>query len=173
MPLLLVIGFVVVALGITYRARAAALSCTGTGAGASTVSGGGFAINNPGNLRYIESNPWQGQTGNHNGFGIYDTLANGTRAMGKQLTKYYTEGKTTLTQMITTYAPATENNTAAYIADVSARTNIPAGQALQWPAAAPGGSVGGDEPDVVAAMILHEQGYNSISDGDLMAYLSS
>lgn len=137
------------------------------------MSGGGFAINNPGNLRYISTDPWNGQVGNHNGFGIYDTLSNGVRAMGKQLTKYYAGGKTTLTSMITTYAPSTENDTAAYISDVSVRTNIPADQTLVWPAAQAGGEVGGDEPDVVAAMIIHEQGYNSISEGDLVAYLSS
>src|SRR5262245_7042568 len=36
--------------------------------------------NNPGNLRYIVANPFTGQIKNDGGYGVYDTLLNGTRA---------------------------------------------------------------------------------------------
>lgn len=111
----------------------------------------GYRNNNPGNLRTVVSNPWQGQIGDDGGYGVYDTPENGTRALGHQLRAYAARGLDTATQIISTWAPASDNNnTAAYIADIS--TSL---------------SIGTDEPidvedrlaDLAEAIARHENGY--------------
>lgn len=131
--------------------------------GGSTVSGNGFAINNPGNLRYIATNPFNGQIGNHNGYGVYNTLANGVRAMGLELNAYYNRSLTTVSAIVSTYAPASENNTAAYIADVCQRMGVTSTENLNWP---------GDQVPLIQAMCWHENGYNPMSDADVAGYVS-
>ena len=79
----------------------------------------GYRNNNPGNLRYIAKNPWQGQIGNDNGYGIYDTPQNGTRALGHQLRAYGDRGLNTVKLIISTWAPSSDNDTIAYIGDMS------------------------------------------------------
>lgn len=80
--------------------------------------------NNPGNIRYIESlgSRWRGQSGvNSGGFGEYDTVANGVRAIYQQFLKYQRDGKDTIAKMIAVYAPNKENPTASYASFVASR----------------------------------------------------
>ena len=88
------------------------------------VSSRGYRNNNPGNLRYIVRNPWNGQVGDDGGFGIYDTPANGTRALGKQLLKYAREGRQTVRDIIATWAPPNENDTSSYVHDVAQQLGV-------------------------------------------------
>lgn len=100
--------------------------------GATAVLGGGYQspgpsgttqapVNNPGNLRV---------PGSPNKFEQYPTIQDGLNALDHQLVLYGTpkaqggHGLTTISQVISTYAPSSENNTAAYIADVSKSTGI-------------------------------------------------
>jgi hypothetical protein len=95
---------------------------------ASRVSGllnsRGYRNNNPGNLRFIVRNPWNGQVGDDGGYGIYDTPANGTRALGKQLLAYARAGRTTVRDIIATWAPTNENDTESYIRDVASQLGV-------------------------------------------------
>ena len=85
----------------------------------------GYANNNPGNIRYIAYNPWNGQIGQDDrGFGIYDTMEHGVRAMGHQLMTYANRGLNTVSDIISTWAPSSENNTSAYIKDVADQLNM-------------------------------------------------
>jgi hypothetical protein len=111
----------------------------------------GYRNNNPGNLRTVRSNPWQGQIGDDGGYGVYDTPEHGTRALGHQLRAYAARGLNTVVSIISTWAPASDNNnTAAYIGDVSTAL-----------------SIGTDEPfdveaslaDLAQAIARHENGY--------------
>lgn len=115
------------------------------------ISSRGYRNNNPGNLRFVRSNPWQGQVGDDNGYGIYDTPEHGTRALGHQLRAYAARGLNTVVSIISTWAPASDNNnTSAYIGDVSTAL-----------------SIGTDEPfdveaslaDLAQAIARHENGY--------------
>lgn len=127
----------------------------------------GFAINNPGNLRWIANaaERWQGMVANVNGYAKFDTLSNGVRAIGKQLTKDYNGGATTITKLITLWAPAADdNNTQAYIADVSGRVGVDPNAEFDFPDVM---------PDIAAAIIIHENGYNSIDQSDMLTYLNS
>lgn len=166
MPAVLIFGFVIVALWLySSAARAQGATCA---QGSLCVNTYGFTINNPGNIRWIAdaSRRWQGMIANVNGYAKFDTLSNGVRAIGKQLTVDYNRGMTTLTQLITSWAPsADDNNTQAYIADVSQRTGLDATEPLN--------TFQDVMPDIVAAIIIHENGYNSIDQGDLLTYLNS
>jgi hypothetical protein len=133
------------------------------GSGGAPVSNG-FGINNPLNIRYLATNAFNGQTGNHNGYGIYSTLALGVRAAGLELTSYYNRGLTTVTQIVSTWAPSSENDTASYISDVANRMGVGPTEPLAWPQ---------DEVPLIQAMAYHENGYNNMADSDVEQYISS
>lgn len=139
--------------------------------GGSDVQDRGFRNNNPLNMRYIPPpHNFNGQMGNDNGYGVYDTTANGVRAAGKQLTIDYNAGLTTIAAIIAGspahggWAPSSENDTAAYIDDVSTRMGVPSDQQLAWP---------GDQLDLVAAIIWHENGSNPYDPSTLQEWLNS
>jgi len=75
--------------------------------------------NNPGNLRFNPAISWLGQTGQNQGFATFDTPLNGIRAMAKNLSAYFSRGLDTVTKIISTWAPPSQNDTASYIAAVS------------------------------------------------------
>lgn len=129
-----------------------------------SVSGNGFAINNPLNIRYLASNAFNGQTGNHNGYGVYDTLAHGVRAASHELQSYISAGYATVTAIISRWAPSTENDTAAYIADVAGRMNVDANEPIIW---------GADGVPLIQAMAYHENGYNNMADSDVATWAAS
>lgn len=79
----------------------------------------GWRNNNPGNIRFITGNPWDGQVANDGGYGVYDSIQQGVRAAGKQLLKYERAGLNTVEKIISTWAPKNENDTAAYAARVA------------------------------------------------------
>ena len=124
----------------------------------------GIRDNNPGNLRYIAdpARAWNGQVGDNQGFGVYSSAALGVRAMSHQLQEDFANGDTTLADLITTWAPPTENNTPAYIADVAAQTGIDPNAALDlYP----------NLPAIVAAIIQHENGEQPYLMSDLTTWV--
>jgi len=81
--------------------------------------------NNPGNLRAWGNLPKSG------GFAIFPNKESGISALGKQLKLYQNRDHlNTITQIINKYAPSSENNTTAYIKDVSQRTGFNANEKL-------------------------------------------
>jgi hypothetical protein len=79
----------------------------------------GLRQHNPGNIR-PSTQPWQGQIGVENGFCVFDTYANGIRALCKQLIAYQDRyGLRTVREAISRWAPPVDHNdTSAYIAMV-------------------------------------------------------
>jgi len=159
--------------GIAFLAAAGAAllysqSASADTSGGDTVTGtygGGIANNNPLNMRYIAPpNNFNGQIANVAGYGRYDTWQNGARAAGLQLTQYYNRGLQTPAAIISTWAPASENNTAAYIADVCQRMNVEAGARLSWPY---------DQLELWMAMCWHENGQNPYDQADVLQALNS
>lgn len=85
--------------------------------------------NNPGNIDYSPHNAWHGQLGLElvpDGgrytprFARFDTMENGIRAIGKLLLAYYREHNCdSVRKLLTRWAPASENDISAYVADVS------------------------------------------------------
>lgn len=126
----------------------------------------GFRNNNPGNLRYSAAFQWQGQVGQDpDGYLIFDTMENGVRAMVKNLRTYLGRGVNTIARIIPTWAPASENPTAAYVSFVESKTGIPRDTVIG----------DGQLPAVVSAIIEFENGgglsAKVLSEGVRLAYL--
>lgn len=85
-----------------------------------------FKNNNPANLRYVASIQWDGQTGSDGiGFAAFDTLPNGLRAAALNLLAQQTRhGHNCVEDIIAAWAPPAENDTVAYVKDVSDRMGV-------------------------------------------------
>jgi hypothetical protein len=87
----------------------------------------GLRNNNPGNLK-LTSIAWQGKIPNSQNtdkvFEQFSTLKHGIRAMLKDLINDISKGKNTVKKLISEYAPATENNTKAYINSVCSSIGV-------------------------------------------------
>ncbi|MGP2410146.1 lytic transglycosylase domain-containing protein [Yersinia sp. 2553 StPb PI] len=120
----------------------------------------GIRNNNPGNINYV------GQDGASlerpgGRFAKFETAYDGLKAMARQLMRYFT-GKTTgkplqtLNDIISTWAPGSENNTGAYIAQLSKMLNVHPDAVLNL-----------ENPQVMSALmggiIHHENGRNPYS----------
>lgn len=87
----------------------------------------GIRNNNPGNLVLTAIN-WQGKipagqnTDGH--FEQFQDIYHGIRAMATDVINDIAKGKDTIAQLIAEYAPASENNTTAYIQKVASDTGI-------------------------------------------------
>jgi hypothetical protein len=126
----------------------------------------GIRNNNPGNLRTIlpPERPWNGQTGDDgSGYGVYATPALGVRAMSKQLQKDAASANT-LSEIITSWAPPNENDTTAYIDDVSTRLGVNASAPF---------SLYENLPLLVPAMIQHENGEQPYAQSDIVLWVYS
>lgn len=124
----------------------------------------GYRNNNPGNIRFIERNPWNGQDGNDDGIGHYVSPMAGTRALGKQLLAYAARGLVTVRDIVSTWAPPNENDTHAYIADVCAQLDVDPDARI---------NVAQRLPALARAIAKHENGYvASDYDFDAWVYLS-
>lgn len=123
----------------------------------------GTRNNNPGNIDYNKSNQWQGQLGLEIGvpkprFARFDSPENGLRALGKLLQTYHGKhGLKTVKQIISRWAPSTENDTEAYVRSVEKRTGT-----------APGAEVNMKDTKVLRgfteAIVIHENGFNPYND---------
>jgi len=97
----------------------------GTGGAIVLKNTRGFRNNNPGNLIYLKAFDWQGQIGSDpEGFAIFDTMENGVRAMVKDLRTGFGRQTNTVREIVSEYAPPSENPTNAYIAHVSRALNV-------------------------------------------------
>ena len=85
----------------------------------------GIRNNNPGNIRKTDVK-WKGEVaGTDSAFETFVSMPYGYRAMIKLLQNYQKNHRLkTIRQIITRWAPPSENNTSAYISTVSKRTGI-------------------------------------------------
>lgn len=122
----------------------------------------GIRNHNPGNIRRT-SDPWQGlavpQTDRE--FFTFKTAIYGIRALARVLINYQDEHKLrTIRQIICRWAPAKENDTAAYVASVEKATGFEADRPLDMHKFAH------LEP-VVKAIIHHENGQQPYTDAEI------
>lgn len=83
----------------------------------------GIRDNNPGNLQYGPG--WLGVVGQDPPFAIFSDSIYGLRALGTDLmTKMTVDGLVTVTEIISVYAPPSENDTADYISAVAGDTGL-------------------------------------------------
>jgi hypothetical protein len=83
-----------------------------------------YRNNNPGNLWDGNNAIWPNLPHDANGFVIFPSYADGQAALENDLSIKINRGMD-LTGLITMYAPPSQNNTAAYIANVSTWTGLP------------------------------------------------
>lgn len=111
---------------------------------------------NPGNVVYQEKIRWLGQVPDFERtdakFSQFDSDVLGIRALCKILINYQKlDGCKTLADMIHRWAPPTENDTAAYVADVEQRTGLAADGPVDTTKAS-------QVAAVARAIIIHENG---------------
>lgn len=148
------------------------LNATG-GAGVVNAPGGDMTIprgqrnNNPGNL-IKGSDRWDGETqGNDPRYATFSTPEAGIRAMGKTLINYQSaHGLNTIGDIVSRWAPATENNTEAYITTVAKQMGVKADSPLNL-----------RDPDTLGkltrAMIQVENGKQPYTDAQINSGLSA
>lgn len=120
----------------------------------------GIRNNNPGNIR-LSSTTWAGQVdASHQtdpAFVQFVAPEYGIRAMARILRSYAARGADTVREIISTWAPPTENDTGAYIQSVASQIGVspdtPIGEAQFAP--------------LIAAIIRHENGIQPY-DGALL-----
>lgn len=115
----------------------------------------GIRNNNPGNIEFRRQ---QGATGSDGRYAIFETPYTGIKALSGQLMRYYSGQTTgrplrTVNDIISTWAPASENNTAAYIAQVSKALGVEAHTRLDL-------NDNAVMQKLVSAIIRHENGTN-------------
>lgn len=114
----------------------------------------GIRLSNPGNIVRDDVNHWEGMTRLQDDKRIarFSTPEYGIRALIKVLINYKRfHDIYTITDIITRYAPPTENNTRSYINDVSARSGFFPNEILNM-----------EDPDTLVklaqAIVVHENG---------------
>lgn len=109
----------------------------------------GLRNQNPGNIIYSASNQWNGQTGQDGRYATFSSPEYGIRAMVKILDAYQRRGVDTVSEIITTWAPESDNNdTLSYIKSVCQRTGFEPNFILNAL----------DYPLLIDAIIYHENG---------------
>lgn len=119
----------------------------------------GLRNNNPGNIKTGEG--WKGVVGNDGVFDIFSDDTWGLRALAMDLTAKIHRGLLTIRDIISVYAPPSENDTLSYIAAVSDQSGIAPDQPLTA------------DPvtlhNLIRAIITHENGQPAehVSDSDI------
>lgn len=109
--------------------------------------------NNPGNLRFSPQILWNGLDDprqDDGGYCRFRTAVMGIRALARDLLSNGRRGLDTVHKIVAIYAPPTENDTAAYIADVCQRLAVGADDPLAFD--------GATVAALVRAIIFHENG---------------
>lgn len=84
----------------------------------------GIRNNNPGNIEFRPTNAWRGQTGSDGRFARFATPEAGLRALAIDLGTKSRRGLTTVRSILNTYAPPSDNDTAAYIRSVARELGV-------------------------------------------------
>lgn len=115
----------------------------------------GILLNNPGNIRHSHDF-WNGQTKlqDNKEYVRFSTPQAGIRAMMKIITTYKElHHICTIKSIIERYAPPNENNTYAYVSDISQRLGVPDNFCIDI-----------SKPEILMAlteaMVIHEQGHS-------------
>lgn len=119
----------------------------------------GIRNNNPGNIRAVGI-PWVGKTGqDKSGFVVFDTPVNGIRALARNLWTYYHKyGLDTVHDIISRWAPPSENPTEKYVRNVAKHAGVTPKQRLDMPR---------HVAKIVEAIIAFENGTNPYSAGQI------
>jgi hypothetical protein len=114
----------------------------------------GIRNNNPGNLNYVGQAGATREEGPNGRFAVFKTAKDGLEALANQLRLYGDRGLDTVREVVTTYAPSSENDTRAYIDQLAQFMGIDPDEKFDVRA----------DPAALAILmkgiIKHENGYN-------------
>lgn len=115
----------------------------------------GYRNNNPLNIRYSSYNNWVGKVvpNTDGAFEQFVSLPYGYRAAIFLIKKYISQGLKTIPQIVSKWAPPSENHTNKYIDFVCKTTGLSAAQDITTP---------GQIKDIVYAMAIFENGYTPL-----------
>lgn len=99
----------------TFRGAGAYEGAVGLEETASNGAARGIRNNNPGNLNYVGQPGATLEEGPNARFAKFRTAQDGLVALADQLRRYSSRGLDTIREVVTTYAPASENDTRGYI----------------------------------------------------------
>lgn len=151
---------------------------------ASTSGARGIRNNNPGNIDWIKdpAKRWRGMVsieppgaGYTPRFGVFDTPANGVRAIARELLLSESRGAKTITHLIAGipqkngtladgWAPSNENESAVYAKYVADRVGVLADQHI---------SISEKLPEIVTAIIRFENGKQPYLPSDIIQWVRS
>lgn len=137
----------------------------------------GIRNNNPGNIDWIE-NPqqrWRGMVARDGRFGVFDTAANGVRAIGRELLLSAERGARSVRDLIAgipradgtrwdAWAPPTENDTDVYVRNVARDLGVNPDVPIDIRARL---------PELAAAIIRQENGQQPYAQSDLQQWVYS
>jgi len=134
------------------------------GAAVNAFTPRGIRNNNPGNIEWIENQAarWRGMVGRDGRYGIFDSAANGVRAIGGELRASIRKGQT-LEGAIYEWAPPGENDTESYLEHIEAETGFSRAQHL----------TASMIPAVAEQIIRHENGQQPYSVADIAAWVNA
>lgn len=122
----------------------------------------GIRNNNPGNLNYAGQAGATMEGGEGGRFAVFESMQHGVAALYKQLQLYFKRGINTLSSIVKTYAPASDNNNVdAYVSALTKATGKGANEVLD----------SGDTATIARLMkgiVDHENGKGYISSSDIM-----
>ena len=113
----------------------------------------GIRNNNPGNLNYAGQEGATKEGGSNGRFAVFKTAEEGLKALGSQLLRYGQRGLDSVQAIISKYAPASENNTQAYMEALAKSLGVGINDKLNL-----------NDPKILSALmngiIQHENGKN-------------
>lgn len=125
----------------------------------------GLRNNNPGNIDWIAdpAKRWRGmlrkETPEEGGrFAVFDSPANGVRAIARELQLDERRGVRTVAGLINNWAPSSENNTSSYVRAVARELRVEPDDSIDVTAYL---------PRLVAAIVRHENGVQPYSADEL------
>jgi hypothetical protein len=129
----------------------------------------GIRNNNPGNIEWIfdVKRRWRGMVGRDAQaprYAVFDTPANGVRAIGGELKASFRKGQRTVRAIINEWAPPTENDTSAYVQHVAALLAVQPDAVLETRAAL---------LPLTLAIIRHENGQQPYNPADVAEWINS
>lgn len=156
---------VVTGLGLSFMFSKTAQAAAGELASSVGIKAKGERNNNPGNIEWVDDpkRRWRGMIGKDGRYGIFDTAANGVRAIGGELNASIRKGQNTVAAIITEWAPPEENPTAAYIRNVANYCNVGDNEVID---------VHARKPDIAYAIIRQELGYVPYSREDIATWVN-
>ncbi len=145
------------------RGRAIAADVVGVAVNALTPRG--IRNNNPGNIEWIAdaARRWRGMVSRDGRYGVFDTPANGVRAIGGEIRANFKRGENTLRAILSEWAPPTENDTESYIRHAERALGVDRDAPLR----------ASQIPHVAAVIIEHENGVQPYNFDDVVAWVNS